>query len=455
MGRGQKVDLDSVALINYKNHIFKHLKIRDDHSSTKNLKNFNENLIEITKILELIKNQEEEFLFFVHLAASKIPDDNVKAEHYYSLIFLNELLDSNTKPKDFLTNWQNLYNIYYNKMEFKHLFDKEENLFDILFINYFMYEFFIRFYKLIEPDDYLGIISSYFEIDNCEVLYLIMENNDRFIKTCLVSSSSPSLYSQKEKVIEANLHLIYQLLEFYSEQYILSNKSPIFNEKLNNSLNFLKNLLLSKNDFDKITNESLLSISKVINLFAKYNLIINFETQNNKIITELLNLIVDLLIPSLPKTDDEKWNLFSDILNFCFFVIKHPLIESNSIKISMFFIINAMFQKPLIPLVKYKDITNILFSFFNGFILLKTKPEEYWTEIFRALYFVLSNNEDLFNSNEQIEPLWNLFIKKYLTAFVDYAKTHKFVQFDYKLVLTDIFTFSINKSKVELINFIS
>ena len=51
--------------------------------------NEEEGLIDISKIFEIIKTQEEEFIFFVTLAASKILDYTTKNEYYLSLVFLN------------------------------------------------------------------------------------------------------------------------------------------------------------------------------------------------------------------------------------------------------------------------------------------------------------------------------------------------------------------------------
>jgi hypothetical protein len=137
-----------------------------------------QNIFELEKILDIIRNEDEEFIFFVSLAASKILDNNKKTERYYSLIFLNEILNENLKEKEFLKIWPNLFNIFINKMEFKHIFDKEENLFEILFFNYFFNLIIRRFFHLIEPQDYQNLLIIYNEIDNFDILFNFIENND-------------------------------------------------------------------------------------------------------------------------------------------------------------------------------------------------------------------------------------------------------------------------------------
>jgi len=162
-------------LNNYRSHILNHLKISEALTSPSNI---DEDFFELGRILEIIRNQDEEFIFFVSLAASKILDYNSKAEHYYSLIFLNEILNENLNEKEFIKIWQNLFNIFINKMEFKHLFDKEENLFEILFFNFFFNLIIRRFAHLVETEDYIQLLSTYLELENYDILFYFMENND-------------------------------------------------------------------------------------------------------------------------------------------------------------------------------------------------------------------------------------------------------------------------------------
>lgn len=423
------------------------MKINDDHSRTSSLKNFNDELIEIKKILEIIVSQEEEFLFFVHLAASKIPDDNQKAEHYYSLVFLNELLNENTSEKEFTTNWQNLFNIFYNKMDFKHLFDKEENLFDIMYINYFMYEIIIRFYKFIESRDYFQILENYLEIDNAEVLYLIMENNNK-----LVITATNSNLLNKEGVIEVNLNLMMKLVDYFSSQ-MTNTRNIYFAQRLSNCLAFLGYLFECFDDFNILSSDSLSVLNKIVNIFYEHSVISQFSylfgysSENVNLVYELINAIVSKMIPNLPKVDDEKWSLYITILQFCLNSLKTQNIDNEDIRRKLFHIVITMYQKPLIPLVKFAKITGLMDGFFNGFSLLKNKSEESWSDVFNAFYFLFINNEELLNSSIDMDSLWSIFVKKYLTAYVDTSSKAKIRESETMNILNNIFPYIMKKGK--------
>lgn len=77
----------------------------------------------------------------------------------------------------------NLLNITRDKLEFKSMFDNEENLFDIMFLNFVITEIMSRFMNVIEIEDYLLILERYLEAENYDVLLLLMESNDKVLRS--------------------------------------------------------------------------------------------------------------------------------------------------------------------------------------------------------------------------------------------------------------------------------
>jgi hypothetical protein len=67
-------------------------------------------------------------------------------------------------------------------MEFKSMFEKEENLFDIMFLNFVVIEIMSRFMNIIDIEDYILILEKYSEVENNDVLLLLLESNVNVIK---------------------------------------------------------------------------------------------------------------------------------------------------------------------------------------------------------------------------------------------------------------------------------
>ena len=63
------------------------------------------------------------------------------------------------------------------------MFDNEENLFDIMFLNFVITEIMSRFMNVIEIEDYLLILERYLEAENYDVLLLLMESNDKVLRS--------------------------------------------------------------------------------------------------------------------------------------------------------------------------------------------------------------------------------------------------------------------------------
>lgn len=72
-------------------------------------------------------------------------------------------------------------NITRDKLEFKSMFDNEENLFDIMFLNFVATEIMSRFMNLIDIEDYILILEKYSEAENHDVLLLLMESNNKVL----------------------------------------------------------------------------------------------------------------------------------------------------------------------------------------------------------------------------------------------------------------------------------
>ena len=81
-------------------------------------------------------SKEEEFIFFVTYATSKILKyEQNENEIYISLIFLNEILKE-IPDKQFGKIWQNIFNIFKSKMIFKTV--NEDNIFDYSSTNFLL-----------------------------------------------------------------------------------------------------------------------------------------------------------------------------------------------------------------------------------------------------------------------------------------------------------------------------
>jgi len=151
-----------------------------------NLADNKEELIDFRQILDIIKTQDEEFIFFSTWASSKIINFNTKTEFYFSLIFLNEILDVNERK--FAKVWPNLLNIIKDKMDSKSIFDNTTNIFDYLFINHVLNEIMSKYSNFIEADEYVQLLDVYMDVENQDLIYNILENNNRFIKSFNKSS---------------------------------------------------------------------------------------------------------------------------------------------------------------------------------------------------------------------------------------------------------------------------
>ena len=145
--------------------------------------NIDNKLIDAKIILNKIKTQEEEFIFFVTYATSKILQyEKNESEIYISLIFLNEILKK-IPDKQFGKIWPNIFNIFKTKMVFKEV--NEDNIFQILFINFFLTQIIKDYFNNVLNEDYGQILETYEEIGSVELLLIILDINDLFIKSAI------------------------------------------------------------------------------------------------------------------------------------------------------------------------------------------------------------------------------------------------------------------------------
>lgn len=395
---------------NYKNEIYHKLGI--DLIIPKKEE---EALIEVNQILDILKSDEEKFIFFVNLSASKILDFKTKNEFYFSLVFLKEIL-KNISQNSFIKIWPNLYNIFKDKMEFK----KEENedfLFDMLYTNFYLHQILSQYFTSIENEDYCQLLQNYSEIDNVEILYVILENNNNLIKNAIDNKKNIN-----DNIFEILIILIYRLIEklsFSMKNLSINNSVPI--AKFIKSIEFLTNLIQAIKDITVLQQEGLDYIYKIIEILYELH-IIQLLTSNNFSFTQILTFVQVLTVKScnvMPQMNDDKWNLYIYLAQFCF---KCALVENENSQIKFSENLIVLFERPKIPLVRYGQIINILVNWHQPFVNIKKKYENYWDDVFKIFYLLFINNEDVANSSTEMENLWNLYLKKYLISYVDVMK---------------------------------
>lgn len=444
-----------------------------------------QDLFELKKILEIIRNQDEEFIFFVSLAASKILDYNKKAENYYSLIFLNEILNENLKEKEFLKIWQNLFNIFINKMEFKHIFDKEENLFEILFFNYFFNSLIRRFSHLIEPEDYQNLLNIYNDMDNFDILFNFIENNDKifitaenlqendlvkfnfFYKNELKKNNNeenfekikqklyegkydPSKFIKKDISLEILIGIIFKLIKYNCQNFQSNNNEVICLDKLKDCFKFLYRIIFHVKNFKEITIDALFNIHNIFKLLQENNFICSFLSTKVEY-SNSFYLLIDLLIPklliSLPNIDDQKWHFYLSVLNT---LTNSLLIENNSLQKQSFFHLKNLFKKIKIPKMILKEVFNILATYHNQMRQVGFKHENFWADLFFIFLNLLESNEDIVNNENEISTFWQIFVKGFLDCFRTTSKSEEIDDdniLEARILIKDTLNFVYNKGK--------
>ena len=70
-------------------------------------------------------------------------------------------------------------------MDSKRVFESGNNvsIFDYLFMNHVLNEIMSKYNEYIEPDEYVQLLDIYMDIENKDLVYYVLENNNRFIKS--------------------------------------------------------------------------------------------------------------------------------------------------------------------------------------------------------------------------------------------------------------------------------
>ncbi len=422
-------ETNNLDLEEYKTQIYNKLgilinNINENENNSININNNKENnnqeSLNINEILNLIKTEEEIFIFFISISASKIIEYKNKNEFYISLIFLKEVLN-NVSEKNFIKTWPNLFQIFKTKMDFKEQ-NNNEMLFDYLYVNFFLHIIIVDYFTCIENEEYETLINNYLIISDYEVLFIVMENNDLLIKKCLENKKNlnDNIF---EILVSLCLKLFNDLITALLNNSNNENTIKMLN-KINKFLEIFINILLSLKFFENISNDCLNNLTKIIeNLYD--NEISKKMAQNHIKIDNIVNMINTLqfkLIPTLPEVSEEKWDLYLYLIQFTF---KCSLIENEETQKSFIILIPTLFKEPKIPLVRFKQIIEILNNWYQPFCYIKNKYDKYWYTVFEIIYMILINNPEIKNTKKEIEDLWNLFIKKYLVSYVDEHKKKK------------------------------
>lgn len=373
-----------------------------------------EKSIELSQILNIVRMREDEFPFLLNLASLKIIEYKEISDLCYSIIFLNEIINMDLQEKEFMKIWQNLLNILYNKMELSNNFGEKEHLvFEIILINDFVTTTISKYINYIESQDYYYFLEKYIEIDNIDLIYYILENNNKIVE----QPNSINLL-KKEQIMDS---LIFLFEKFVSQASLnLSNQSNNQStlavqstQKIHSIILFLSKLIQMVPSINYFSSESInlfiniLKILKDKKVIDKQYLITLIKSMVIKVQTSEINLI------------DVKWDLFIQLFNF---ILGAVMNDNTKVQTDYLFLLNELMNEVKIPMLKFKEITNILNIFYNNAINLKKKADYFWEGVFLLFYNIIKSNQELTNSENDMDSLWNLFIRKYFISFVDFKR---------------------------------
>ncbi len=394
----------------FKNKIYKKMGLEE----VKKNEMKDEELIDIHQIFDLIKSEDEEFIFFITFSASKIVEFQNKNELYISIIFLKEML-KNISQKSFIKIWPNLYYIFKSRMEFKK--ETEDNLFDMLYINYFLHQIISQYFISIENEEYEQLLENYSDIDNVEILFIILENNDTLIK-----NANQNNKFLNDKIFQYLIELIYKLL--LNLKITIKIDNTISLARFMKTIEYFSNILNTIKDINSIKSESLQIIINIIKIMFELQIteILFINNFNTNQILIFIQLLADKIKIVLPEIDDEKWDLYIYLGHFC---LKISLVENEEIQNKFFNCLFYLYEKTKIPIERYSQINELIINWHPAFMLLKNKYDKFYEDIFKFFYILFTNNEDLKINHKEIEKLWNTFVRKYLISYVDTNKNKK------------------------------
>ena len=394
-------------------------------------------LIDVKMILNKIKMQEEEFIFFVTFAASKILEYQNENEIFISLIFLNEIL-KDISDNQFGKIWPNLFNIFKSKMEFKKVDD--DNIFETLFVNYFLTQIVKKYFKNVLNEDYQQLLDTYEEIGSVELLLIILNYNDFFINSAIQTKKNLSPQN-----FDSLIFLLYKLFLQLSKNLCNLKENNMLNTKngsttlnqINQTINLFNSIIsaIRSNDiisFDCISR--ILNIVKIIydnnilKIFyeSKYkvlNISILISILSKRIYDAMLNTMKEIKLQEkdspeiieLKKNNDFYSNFFIYLGQFS---LKCSLIEDEELQKIFFEEIN-FFSSKQIPQGKCSQIINILTEWHPHFVKLQNKYNNFWKDVFNLFHALFENNPEVQKDTSNIEALWTLIIKKYLISLND------------------------------------
>ena len=405
--------------------------------------NYNNKLVDAKMILNKIKTQEEEFIFFVTYATTKILEYEDQKEIYIGLIFLNEIL-KNIPEKQFGKIWPNIFNIFKTKMQFGKV--NEDNIFEILFFNFFLTQIIKDYFNNVLNEDYNQILETYEEISSVELLLIILECNDLFIKSAI--NLKKNLSTQN---IENLIFLLYKLflqlsknISNLNNNYMLNTQNGFITiNQMNKVIYLFNNVLLTiktndilfldcssrifnivkllyDNNISKIFFELKQKINNVSDLISILSKIVSecMDITSNNIKEAKKNNIEEAEINKI-KEKNEFYNSFFIFLGQ--FAMKCALIEDEK-KQKLFFSQMTFFNSKPIPPGYNSKVINILQEWHQCFAGLKVKYQNFWKDVINMFYALFMNNPSIQNNTTEIEKLWTLLIKKYMISFNDENK---------------------------------
>ena len=444
--KNNEIKSEKIISINYAKIIETNIKSKLNESFSND--NYDMNiLIDATIILNKIKTQEEEFIFFVTYATSQILKyEQNENEIFISLIFLNEIL-KDIPEKQFGKIWPNIFNIFKSKMVFKAV--NEENIFEILFTNFFLTQIIKDYFNNILNEDYNQILETYEDIGSVELLLIILEINDLFIKSAI--NLNKNLSSQNvENLVFLKYKLFLQLSKNISnlkDNYMLNTQNGLLSiNQINQVIYLFNNVLLAIKSSETFTSDCISRISNILKLLYDNNITkIFFELKQkvdnlnelisniSKICSEGIDTTFNLLQKEKEKQNNklqeselislkEKNELFNSIFIFLMqFCLKSSLIEDENIQKTFFSKISFFVEKPISQSLIQKVI-NLLQDWHQYFAQLKIKYKNFWKDVINMFYSLFMNNQAIQNNSTDIEKLWTLLIKKYMITFNDENK---------------------------------
>ena len=119
------------------------------------------------------------------------------------------------------------------------------------------------------------------------------------------------------------------------------------------------------------------------------------------------------------KEKNEFYNSFFIFLGQ--FSLKCSLIEDEKVQ-KLFFTQMSFYVKKPIPQGYISKVINILEEWHKCFPQLKIKYQNFWKDVINMFHALFMNNPAIQNNTTEIEKLWTLLIKKYMTSFNDENK---------------------------------